>query len=171
MKILSMSRTFKETVEEREDQLDTWILKREKMSTSQKGFFDDRTKNIFEFAYQYDIPNIFRNDFYSKLPPEFRKEAFEGPAESIKKQFPIFFRLVDHSRADAILHLMVPKQYVNGTEVISRGEYSPGLWFILGGSVKATHTDNKNVDLLEYKKGSIFGDVCLLNRISDRSFV
>lgn len=109
MNILKLSRTFDETIEERDDALDTWILKREKMANSHKGFFTKKTKNIFEFAFDYDIPGIFNSEFYNKLPSTYQKEAFHGPSESIKSVFSSFFKLIDEKSTDMIIKHMVPK--------------------------------------------------------------
>ena len=171
MKILRMTRTFRATIEERDDNLDTWILKREKMANSHKGFFTKKTKNIFNFAFDYDIPGIFNSEFYNKLPGHFKEEAFEGPAHEIKSKFNIFFRLIDRESSDILVHHMCPKQYVKDTRIIEAGKESPGLWFIMGGSVKCTHFDNPYIDLIEYNKGMYFGDICLLNEVADRTFI
>lgn len=105
------------------------------------------------------------------MPPEYKEEAFQGFSECMKDKFAIVFKLIDYQSANMLIHHMVPKQYMSGTVILEKGHKSDGIWFIIGGSVKVTHSDNLHIDLLEFESGTYFGDVCLMNKLPGRSFM
>lgn len=88
----------------------------------------------------------------------------------IKSQFEVFFKLVDEDTALQIFLHMVPRQYLKGTIIVEESKQSAGVWFIIKGSVKCTHSLHQSIDLIEYSAGSYFGDVCVMNDVSDRWF-
>lgn len=100
-----------------------------------------------------------------------REESFFGPSEAIKEKFRTFFKLMDSKSADRLIHQMVPKQYISGTMILKADEFSHGIWFVIGGSVKSTHIDNSHIDLMEYTSETYFGDICLLREASERGYV
>ena len=171
MNVLKLMSTFKETLANREEDRDAWILNREKGNDSGKTFFSKKSEKIFNFAQDYDIPGIFAHEFYELLPPNYKEQSYEGPLDLIKSTFYFFFKLIDYQKTNQLFHFMIPKQYLKGAVIIEKQQPSPGLWFIVSGSVIATHSDSNQIELVEYGKGSYFGDVCLINEVSDRFMV
>lgn len=110
--ILSMTKSYDETIEERDDKLDKWLIDRQKHVQSGKNAkVIERTREAFEFVWKWDIENIFSHEFYYQISPELRQGIFEGPVEYVTKRFNSFFdAVVNKDLRMRLVHEMRPRE-------------------------------------------------------------
>lgn len=112
MIILSLTKTYDETIEDRDDKLDKWLMDRLKHVTSKRNAqVIEKTREAFEFMWKWDIEKIFNNDFYYQVESKIRKGIFNGPVDFIVNRFSCFFSAVPtRDILMKLVHEMRPKE-------------------------------------------------------------
>lgn len=113
MAILSMTKTYDETIEDRNDRLDKWLIDRQKHVTSTKNSkVIEMTRDAFEFIWKWDIENIFSHEFFWEISPNLRTGILEGPTDFVVSKFSSFFSAIKNKELlMKLVHEMRPKQY------------------------------------------------------------
>ena len=115
MKLLSMAKTYEEQREEQIDNLDTWLIRRERkivQLTNKKQKEIRKLEDFFGFVREWDIQGVFDNEFYHSVSPEIKFGIFKGPVEYLINNFGPFFKAVglhEENMIHAIVHAMQPK--------------------------------------------------------------
>ena len=92
------SRGYSQMKMEREENLDSWLIRKEKATKFANKYHNviPKTKIAFEFIWKWDIEGIYNSDFFHQLPPMMRTSLSEEPMNYLMRYFSSFFKIFEY---------------------------------------------------------------------------
>lgn len=110
MIFINKSRNYEAMVALREEDLDSWLLSRERDATSMTHFrVIKKIQAAYKFIWKWDFDETYNNSFFYQLDPVIREEVSQGPFRFIVKYFSCFFKMFDYDDALTLANCFKPR--------------------------------------------------------------
>lgn len=110
MIFINKSRNYEAMVALRDEDLDSWLLSRERDATSMTHFkVIKKIQAAFKFIWKWDFEETYNNSFFYQLDPEIKEEVSMGPFTFIIKYFSSFFKMFDYDDALTLANRLKPR--------------------------------------------------------------
>jgi len=142
-----------------------WVFLREKsIDIMDRHKVIPRAKQWQSFVINFDIEHIFLSQQYDQIPSKFKDNIMKVCFEQIIAEFSGFFKNFSSNIVLTLINHVRPRLFLKGEVILPINQQSPGIFFLIGGEVCVKHSNDQNLMILSYQKGSFFGEETILTQ-------
>ena len=96
---------------ERDEDLDSWLIRKEKAAKVANKYHNviPKTKIAFNFIWKWDIEGIYGSDFFLQLPPKLMTTLSEDPMSYLLRYFSSFFKIFEYQDCLNLAYQLQPR--------------------------------------------------------------